>query len=353
MDAITLGSPAIPEDENPPEFRFINLTRYWTFSRVVVPQDNTTALPIIFTLFGQISVDECFLTTAGCCLRDNETHAPNYSASFWLEPNYSQPLRHARWRHAITQLQSYLNVDGINTTELFARKHSDTKLKLNWHLIISGDDGEMISRGGQLPFFDQTHDSYIERCLPRVPSDVPTLKLVKVRFYLEHGPPHNGQYYVSASFVDRLLYLYCSEAVTQGVDRSTRPAGLKWKKSAQLQESSLVICGAYKTEIKEFSTTARKFNQIERTWASQNRQMIRQPVAGRRERSLAAFTSSLIIYGVNKTEIKEFSTTARKFNQIKRAWASQNRLMIRQLVIGRREGSHAALRSSLIICGVD
>lgn len=59
------------------------------------------------------------------------------------------------------------------------------------------------SRAGQLPFFNMGRGG--EQCLPRVPDEVPTSKLVKVRFYLEHGPPHQGKCYVSASFLDVTL----------------------------------------------------------------------------------------------------------------------------------------------------
>jgi len=64
-------------------------------------------------------------------------------------------------------------------------------------------NGFQISRAGELPFFDQRHGG--EQCLPRIPTDVPTSKLVKVRFYLEHGPLHNSKRYVSASFLDVTL----------------------------------------------------------------------------------------------------------------------------------------------------
>jgi len=121
--------------EDPRCFEFINLSTYWRFSRVIIPSDNTSAQPIIFTVFGQISRQECFLTTAGRRLRDFETHAPNYSASFWLEPCYSHPLLHARWRNAISQLRRYLDIDRVETTDLLSDEHPNTMLKLNWFLI--------------------------------------------------------------------------------------------------------------------------------------------------------------------------------------------------------------------------
>jgi len=139
MNVVNLGNTVAAASEAEPhhKLKFINISTYWTFSREVIPVDVTTAEPITFILFGQIATQECFLTTAGRCLNEGETHAPNYSASFWLEPCYNKPLLHARWRHAMPRLQSYLNnIDKIETTHLLSKTGCrDLQLRLNWHLI--------------------------------------------------------------------------------------------------------------------------------------------------------------------------------------------------------------------------
>jgi hypothetical protein len=136
MNTIDLGNTHPTSEDDPACFKFINLRKYWVFSRIINPSDNTSALPIIFTMFGQIAPQECYLTTAGRCLCDFETHAPNYSASFWLEPCFSLPLWHGRWRNRIRRLQNYLDYfPGIETTDLLSREHSETRIKFNWSLI--------------------------------------------------------------------------------------------------------------------------------------------------------------------------------------------------------------------------
>jgi len=72
---------------------------------------------------------------------------------------------------------------------------------------------------------------------------------------------------------------------------------------------------------KEISARSRKINQIERTWALQNDQNIRQTSLCRRQASLAAFQFHDLIYEAAKVEKKELTIKWWKIGQFERTWA--------------------------------